>query len=46
MTVLNYYFDFTPLDHVSGLVTEDGILSPADLEELLAQLKIHEMLLH
>jgi translation initiation factor eIF-2B subunit delta len=45
IAVLNYYFETTPLRYVSGLVTEKGVLLQADLEEMLARLKIHEMLL-
>lgn len=35
VTVVNYHFDVTPLDYVSGIVTEDGILTPAELREKL-----------
>jgi translation initiation factor eIF-2B subunit delta len=44
--VLNLYFDVTPLEYVSGVVTEKGILSRGALEDLLGQLRVHEMLLH
>jgi translation initiation factor 2B subunit (eIF-2B alpha/beta/delta family) len=27
VTVVNYYFDLTPLDHLAGIVTEEGISS-------------------
>ena len=43
--VLNLYFDVTPLDYVSGMVTERGILAGGELDEILEQLKMHEMLL-
>jgi translation initiation factor eIF-2B subunit delta len=43
--VLNLYFDVTPLEYVSGVVTENGILSRAGLEEVLGRLRVHEMLL-
>jgi translation initiation factor eIF-2B subunit delta len=43
--VLNYYFEVTPLEYVSGLVTEQGELTPAGLEEMLGGLKIHQILL-
>jgi translation initiation factor eIF-2B subunit delta len=43
--VLNYYFEVTPLECLSGVVTEQGRLTQAGLEEMLGQLKIHEMLL-
>jgi translation initiation factor 2B subunit (eIF-2B alpha/beta/delta family) len=29
VTVVNYYFDLTPLDYLAGIITEDGIISPA-----------------
>lgn len=35
VTALNYYFDLTPLTYVSGVVTEDGILTQATLREKL-----------
>jgi translation initiation factor 2B subunit (eIF-2B alpha/beta/delta family) len=35
VTVVNYHFDVTPLDYVSGIVTEDGVLTPAELREKL-----------
>lgn len=45
VTVLNYYFEVTPLEYLSGLVTERGLLLREELEEMLEQLKIHDMLL-
>jgi translation initiation factor 2B subunit (eIF-2B alpha/beta/delta family) len=33
VTALNYYFDATPLEYLSGIVTEDGILTPAELRD-------------
>jgi translation initiation factor eIF-2B subunit delta len=44
--VLNLYFDLTPLEYVSGVVTEEGILSGGALEDILGRLRVHEMLLH
>jgi translation initiation factor eIF-2B subunit delta len=38
VTALNYYFDLTPLAYVNGIVTEDGVLKPAELQEKLAAL--------
>jgi translation initiation factor eIF-2B subunit delta len=43
--VLNYYFEVTPLEYVSSLVTERGELTQEELEEMLDGLKIHQMLL-
>jgi eIF-2B alpha/beta/delta-like uncharacterized protein len=43
--VLNYYFEVTPLEYVSGLITERGRLTQAKVGEMLGGLRIHEMLL-
>jgi translation initiation factor eIF-2B subunit delta len=45
VTVLNFYFDVTPLEYVSGMVTEWGILAGGELDEMLGRLKMHELLL-
>lgn len=45
VTVINLYFDVTPLTYVSGVVTERGILAAEELDELLGQLEMHELLL-
>jgi translation initiation factor 2B subunit (eIF-2B alpha/beta/delta family) len=45
VSVLNYYFEVTPLRYVRGLVTEKGILAQTELEELLGRLQIHDTLL-
>jgi translation initiation factor eIF-2B subunit delta len=37
VTARNYYFDVTPLEYVSGVVTEEGILAPAEFRERLAK---------
>ena len=36
VTALHYHFDVTPLDFVTGVVTEDRILTPSELRERLA----------
>jgi len=45
VTVLNLYFDVTPLEYVSGVVTEKGVLSRGQLEDILGRLRVHEMIL-
>jgi len=37
VTVRNYYFDVTPLGYLSGIVTEEGILSPAEMRARLLE---------
>ena len=45
VAALNYYFDTTPLSLVSGVVTEDGVLSGDGLAGRLSQLRAHPALL-
>jgi translation initiation factor 2B subunit (eIF-2B alpha/beta/delta family) len=44
VTVWNYYFDSTPLDLFSGIVTEEGILKPEDVRRRMAQIEVHAAL--
>ena len=37
VTVANYHFDVTPLDYFTGIVTEEGILTPAELRKRLSK---------
>lgn len=43
--VHNYYFDQSPLDLFSGVVTEKGVLTREGLEAWLATIKLHPALL-
>ncbi len=43
-TVSNLYFEMTPLNWIAGVVTEDGILRPAELSNRLRRLKLHPAL--
>jgi translation initiation factor eIF-2B subunit delta len=36
VVAINYYFDLTPLSYVTGIVTESGILTPSELQRMLA----------
>ncbi|MCL5744186.1 MAG: initiation factor 2B [Acidobacteria bacterium] len=45
VTAVNYYFDSTPLERFSGIVTEEGVLAPADLKIRLSALPVHDALL-
>ncbi len=44
VTVLNYYFDLTPLELVSGVVTEKGLLEHAEICKMLRELETHKLL--
>jgi translation initiation factor 2B subunit (eIF-2B alpha/beta/delta family) len=35
----NQYFDVTPHDFVTGIVTEDGMVAPAHVKDILNELK-------
>jgi translation initiation factor eIF-2B subunit delta len=45
LTPVNYYFESTPLEYLTGVVTEEGVLAPADLESRLSHMPVHEALL-
>lgn len=40
----NFYFDYTPLTNLAGIVTERGALPPAVIEGWLASLQLHPAL--
>lgn len=42
--VLNFYFDRTPLELVSGVVTEKGVWDRGELEEYFDKMQIHPVL--
>jgi methylthioribose-1-phosphate isomerase len=42
--VENYYFDHTPLSTISGVVTENGVLTSTAIEGWLAALHLHPSL--
>jgi translation initiation factor eIF-2B subunit delta len=45
VTVVNRYFDLTPLEHLTAIVTEDGIIRPDELRRRLESLSVHKHLL-
>jgi translation initiation factor 2B subunit (eIF-2B alpha/beta/delta family) len=44
VTVRNLYFDATPLAWLTGIVTERGVLRPAELRPLLRRMTLHPAL--
>lgn len=44
MEVLNFYFDRTPLQLVSGMITERGIWEAGELQKYFRDMKIHPVL--
>ena len=45
VTPENYYFDLTPLEYLSGIITEKGILSPIEIKDYLNKLSLHSKLI-
>lgn len=45
VTPVNYYFDLTPLEFISGFITEKGILSPLEIQEYITKLPINSIIL-
>ena len=46
MHIRNRYFDLTPLELLSGIVTERGVLPVAAIEAWLASTHLHPALAH
>ncbi len=44
VSIENFYFDYTPLTSIAGIVTERGVLPPAVIEGWLAALHLHPAL--
>jgi len=42
--VIKRYFDFTPLDYLTGIVTEEGMLGPTEVREIISQRRLHPWL--
>jgi translation initiation factor 2B subunit (eIF-2B alpha/beta/delta family) len=46
VNIINYYFDLTPLDYLTGIITEEGIISPNQIKKYIERLKIHKTLIN
>lgn len=44
VTPINYYFDFTSLEFLTGIITENKTLKPQEIKEKINHLKIHNSL--
>ncbi|MFQ6001079.1 MAG: translation initiation factor eIF-2B [Anaerolineae bacterium] len=42
--VINRYFDLTPLEYLTGIVTEEGMLSPTEVREIISRRRLHPWL--
>ncbi len=43
VTAINYYFDLTSLEFITGVVTEKGIMTPNQLKKELQGLRPHKV---
>lgn len=41
VTPINFYFDYTPLEFITRIITEKEILKPQEIKERIKRLKIH-----
>lgn len=39
---INYYFDYTPLESITGFVTEKEVLKPLEIKKKIKNVKIHK----
>ena len=44
VTPINYYFDYTPLDSITGFITEKEVLKPLKIKNKIKNLKVHKSL--
>ena len=44
VTPINYYFDYTPLEFITGFITEKEILKPEEVKGKIKHLKFHKNL--
>ena len=42
VTPINYYFDITSLELITGIITEKGILSPLEIQEYIGKLNSYQ----
>jgi translation initiation factor 2B subunit (eIF-2B alpha/beta/delta family) len=46
VNIINYYFDLTPLNYLTGIITEHGIKSPYKIKKYIDSMKIHKTLIN
>lgn len=42
--VIDRYFDLTPLEYLAGIVTEEGMVSPTEVREIISRRRLHPWL--
>ncbi len=43
VTPINYYFDLTPLEYLTGIITEGGFMAPNDIKQYIKNMSIHRI---
>jgi len=43
VTPINLYFDLTPLEYITGIITELGFMTPNDLKKHMKNMRIHRI---
>jgi len=43
VTPINYYFDLTPLEYLTGIITERGFMTPNDIKQYIKNMRIHRI---
>jgi translation initiation factor 2B subunit (eIF-2B alpha/beta/delta family) len=46
VNIINYYFDLTPLNYLTGIITEEGVKSPNEIKQYIRSLRIHKNLIN
>jgi translation initiation factor 2B subunit (eIF-2B alpha/beta/delta family) len=42
--IINYYFDTTPTDLISGFITEQGLISNKEIKKIIKDKELHPLL--
>jgi translation initiation factor 2B subunit (eIF-2B alpha/beta/delta family) len=43
VTPINYYFDITPLEYLTGILTEKGLMTPNKMKQYINTLRLHKV---
>jgi len=43
VTPINYYFDLTSLEYLTGIITERGFMTPNDIKQYVKNMRIHRI---
>ena len=43
VTPINYYFDLTPIEYLTGVIAEGGFMAPNDIKQHIKDMRIHKI---